>query len=80
MRWDTTLSLNLCKIRPKWGHRVWGYAVGGWRQVIEDCEFRISDWKGIEHRAKPLEVGGALRLRLEAEDRGRGRFIRELEN
>jgi len=27
-----------------------------------------------------LEVGGALRFRLEAEDRGRGRFIRELEN
>ena len=28
----------------------------------------------------PLEVGGALRFRLEGEDRGRGRFIRELEN
>ncbi len=33
-----------------------------------------------EDSEETLEVGGALRFRLEAGDRGRGRFIRELEN
>ena len=33
-----------------------------------------------EDSEETLEVAGALRFRLEAGDRGRGRFIRELEN
>ena len=33
--------------------------------------------KSIEHRAMPLEVGGALRFRLEAQDRGRRSEVRD---
>ena len=44
-------------------HRVWG--MGG----IANLELRILDVRCGRHNTMPLEVGGALRLRLEAEER-----------
>ncbi len=43
---------------------------------------RKSEIRGqrAEDSEETLEVAGALRFRLEAGDRGRGRFIREIEN
>ncbi len=47
-------------------HRAWGYAVGGWRSASLEVGSQRS-----EDSEETLEVGGALRFRLEAEDRGR---------